>query len=80
MRDNPLGACVLLTGVLSVWALMVFFLARFLLGLMAGFLSLDEVEVALVSAVLALAGAVAAASLVVIAEHGRSIVRSKRRI
>ncbi len=80
MRDNPFSACLLMTGVLSVWALLVFFLVRFFLGLVAKYLGLESFDVALVATIAAVAGAVAGAALVVINEHARTIVRSKRRI
>lgn len=80
MRDNPFSAWLLMTGVLSACSLLVFFLARFLLRLVASTLDLEPVEVALVATIVAVAGAVAGAALVVINEHARTIVRAKRRV
>jgi hypothetical protein len=80
MKDNPFRAWLLMTGVLSAWAVLVFFAARFLLGLVADLVYLKDFEVALLAVVVAVAGALAGASLVVINEHGRGIVRAKRRI
>ena len=49
---------------MSAWALIVFFLARFLLGFVAAYLALTDFEVSLLAAVLAVVSAVAFANAI----------------